>query len=98
MFLQQAGTQVLFKRVGGETPPEPAWVATCHNENMVDLWTLTGALIKSVSYGGGVGQWRMVPSAGHWVPESEEVFGYELTETPSDSDVPTTAFSANGLE
>lgn len=96
MFLQQSGTQVLFKRVGGETPPEPAWVATCHNENTLDLWTLTGALIKSVSYGGGVGQWRMVPQAGHWVSESEEVFDYvseALTET-----VPDSPIIANGLE
>lgn len=78
MFLQEQGTQVLFKR-SNDYPLEPAWVATCHDETTLDIWTLKG-LLQKVTYGGGVGQWRMMLSKGHWVLESDDVnpvFGIE---------------------
>lgn len=75
MFLQQQGSQVLFKR-SSELPTEPAWVAVCHDEQTLDIWTLSG-LLRTVSYGGGVGQWRMLPAEGHWVLESDDAHLYD---------------------
>lgn len=73
MFLQQQGSQVLFKR--SSEALEPAWVATCHDETTLDIWTLAGK-VSNVTYGGGIGQWRMLPSEGHWVLDNEDVFSF----------------------